>query len=61
VTSDLLGVVFFALAAGAPFQVVAEVLRYLARQAPGGLTSPPVLGGFLAGIAVMYGTGLLSG
>jgi zinc transporter, ZIP family len=61
VTSDLLGVVFFGLAAGAAFQVVAEVLRYLARQAPGGLTSPPVLAGFLAGIAVMYGTGLLAG
>jgi ZIP family zinc transporter len=58
VTSDLLGVVFFAAAAGAAFQVVVEVTRYVARRAPGGLTSPHVLGGFLAGIAVMYVTGL---
>jgi zinc transporter, ZIP family len=59
VTSDLLGVLFFAGAAGAAFQVVFEVTRYVARRAPGGLSSPHVLGGFLAGIAVMYVTGLL--
>jgi zinc transporter, ZIP family len=59
VTSDLLGVVFFAAAAGAAFQVVVEVVRYVARRAPGGLSSPYVLGGFLAGVAVMYVTGLL--
>jgi zinc transporter, ZIP family len=59
VTSDFLGVLFFAAAAGAAFQVVVEVTRYVARRAPGGLSSPHVLGGFLAGIAVMYLTGLL--
>jgi zinc transporter, ZIP family len=59
VTSDLLGVVFFAAAAGAAFEVVVEVGRYVARRAPGGLTSPHVLGGFLAGVVVMYVTGLL--
>ena len=59
VTSDVLGVVFFAAAAGAAIEVVVEVLRYLARRAPGGLTSGYALGGFLAGIAVMYVTGLL--
>jgi zinc transporter ZupT len=59
VTSDLLGVVFFAAAAGAAFEVVVEVIRYVARKAPGGLSSPYVLGGFLAGVAVMYVTGLL--
>jgi ZIP family zinc transporter len=59
VTSDLLGVVFFAAAAGAAFEVVVEVGRYVARKAPGGLSSPHVLGGFLAGVAVMYVTGLL--
>jgi zinc transporter, ZIP family len=59
VTSDFLGVLFFAAAAGAAFQVVVEVTRYVARRAPGGITSPHVLGGFLAGIAVMYVTGLL--
>jgi zinc transporter, ZIP family len=58
-TSDLLGVLFFAGAAGAAFEVVVEVGRYVARTAPGGLSSPYVLGGFLAGVAVMYLTGLL--
>jgi zinc transporter, ZIP family len=58
-TSDLLGVLFFAAAAGAAFEVVVEVARYVARKAPGGLSSPHVLGGFLAGVAVMYITGLL--
>jgi zinc transporter ZupT len=59
-TSDLLGVLFFAGAAGAALEVVVEVGRYLARTAPGGLTSGHVVGGFLAGIAVMYATGLLT-
>ena len=60
VTSDLLGVLFFAAAAGAALEVVVEVGRYVARRAPGGLTSGYVLGGFLAGVAVMYVTGLLA-
>jgi zinc transporter ZupT len=60
VTSDLLGVLFFAAAAGAALEVVVEVGRYVARRAKGGLTSGYVLGGFLAGIAVMYVTGLLA-
>jgi zinc transporter ZupT len=59
VTSDILGVLFFAAAAGAALEVVTEVGRYVARRAPGGLSSPYVLGGFLAGLAVMYVTGLL--
>jgi len=58
-TSDLLGVFFFALAVGAAMQVVVEVVRYVARRAPGGLRSGPVIGGYLAGIAIMYATGLL--
>ena len=45
--------------AGAAFEVVVEVGRYVARRAPGGLSSPHVLGGFLAGVAIMYVTGLL--
>jgi zinc transporter, ZIP family len=57
--SDVLGVLFFAAAAGAALEVVVEVGRYVARRAPGGLTSGYVIGGFLAGIAVMYVTGLL--
>jgi zinc transporter ZupT len=59
VTSDVLGVLFFAGAAGAALEVVVEVGRYVARKAPGGLNSGYVVGGYLAGIAVMYVTGLL--
>lgn len=58
-TSDLLGVLFFALAVGAALQVVVEVGRYVARRAPGGLRSGHVIAGYLAGIIVMYVTGLL--
>jgi zinc transporter, ZIP family len=61
VTSDVLAVVFFAAAAGAALEVVVEVGRHIARRAPGGLTSGYVLGGFLAGVAIMYATGLLAG
>jgi zinc transporter, ZIP family len=59
VTNDVLAVLFFGLAAGAALQVVVEVGRYVARRAPGGLTSGHVVGGFLAGVAIMYLTGLL--
>jgi zinc transporter ZupT len=58
-TSDLLGVLFFALAVGAAVQVVVEITRYVARRAPDGLRSGYVIGGYLAGIVVMYTTGLL--
>jgi ZIP family zinc transporter len=58
-TNDFLGVVFFAAAAGAALEVVVEVGRFVARRAPGGLMSGHVVGGFLAGIAAMYLTGLL--
>ena len=61
ITSDLLGVLFFALAMGAALQVGVEVGRYVARRAPGGLSSGHVVGGYLSGIAVMYATGLLVG
>jgi zinc transporter, ZIP family len=58
--SDLLAVLFFAAAAGAALEVVVEVGRYVARRVTGGLRSGWVLGGFLAGIAAMYVTGLLA-
>jgi zinc transporter, ZIP family len=61
ITSDVLAVLFFAAAAGAALEVVTEVGRYVARKAPGGLTSPYVLGGFLSGVAIMYVTGLFAG
>ncbi len=59
--NDILGVLFFSLAVGAALQVVVEVGRYLRRRAPGGLGSGWVVGGFLAGIVVMWTTGLIAG
>jgi ZIP family zinc transporter len=59
-TSDVLAALFFGIAAGAAFQVVVEVGRYVARSAPGGLRSGYVIGGFLAGVAAMYATGVLA-
>jgi zinc transporter ZupT len=61
VRSDVLGVLFFAAAAGAAAEVVVEVARWLRSRAPGGLTSGYALGGFLAGVTIMYVTGLLAG
>jgi zinc transporter ZupT len=60
-SNDLLAVLFFGAAAGAALEVVVEVGRFVARRAPGGLTSGHAVGGFMAGIAVMYVTGLLAG
>jgi zinc transporter, ZIP family len=60
-TNEIVAVIFFALAVGAAAQVVVEVGRYVARRAPGGLGSGWVVGGFLAGILVMYLKGLLVG
>lgn len=59
VTSETLGVLFFAIAAGAALQVVVEVGRFAISRAPGGFASGHLVGGYLAGIAVMYATGLL--
>ena len=61
VTNEILAVLFFAIAVGAALQVVMEVGRYIARRAPGGLGSGWVVGGFLAGIVIMYLTGLIAG
>ena len=54
-------VVFFAAAAGAALQVVVEV-DALRRPPRARAASPPgyAVGGFLAGLAVMYVTGLLA-
>lgn len=59
VANDVLAALFFGAAAGAAFEVVAEVVRYVARRDPAGLRSGYAVGGFLAGVAVMYATGLL--
>jgi ZIP family zinc transporter len=61
VTSDVLGVLFFSIAAGAALEVVVEVARYVSRRVEGGLRSGYATAGFLAGIAVMYVTGLFAG
>ncbi len=58
-SSDVLIALFFAIAAGAAFQVVVEVGRYVARNAPGGLRSGHAIAGFITGVATMYVTGLL--
>jgi len=50
---------FFAIGAGAIVQVVYEIWRLFARRAAGGLTSPLNTAGRLAGMAIMYATGLL--
>jgi ZIP family zinc transporter len=60
-TNEVLAALFFAIAAGAAFQVVVEVGRYVARNAPGGLRSGHAIAGFIVGIAAMYVTGLLAG
>jgi hypothetical protein len=54
-------VLFFGAAAGAAFEVVVEVVRYLSRRDADWLRSGHAVGGFLAGIAIMYVTGLLAG
>ncbi len=60
-TNNVLGVLFFGIAVGAALQVVVEVARYVARRAPGGLSSGYVIGGFVTGIAVLYATSLFAG
>ena len=60
-TNEIVAVLFFAIAVGAALQVVVEVGRYIQRRAPGGLTSGYVVGGFLAGLVIMYATGLVIG
>jgi zinc transporter, ZIP family len=61
VANDVLAILFFGAAAGAAFEVVAEVVRYVMRRDPEGLRSGFAVGGFLAGIAIMYATGLIAG
>jgi zinc transporter, ZIP family len=60
-SNDVLSPLFFAIAAGAALQVVVEVARYVARTAPGGLRSGWAMGGYVAGIAAMWATGVLAG
>jgi zinc transporter, ZIP family len=58
--SPPLSVLFMALGAGAVFQVVWTLGRFLAkRSGPGGLGEPLNALGVAAGLAIMWGTGLL--
>ncbi|HEX6104144.1 MAG TPA: ZIP family metal transporter [Gemmatimonadales bacterium] len=50
---------FFAVGAGAIVLVVYEIWRLFARRGPGGITSPLNTAGLLAGMLIMYATGLL--
>jgi zinc transporter, ZIP family len=50
---------FLAIGAGAIAQVVYELWRLFARRAEGGLTAPLNVAGLMAGMMIMYATGLL--
>ena len=50
---------FFAVGAGAIALVIYELWRLFARRSPGGLLAPLNAAGVLAGMLVMYATGLL--
>ncbi|MEX2281650.1 MAG: ZIP family metal transporter [Gemmatimonadota bacterium] len=50
---------FFAIGAGAIVQVVYELWKLFAKKTEGGLTTPLNAAGVLAGLAIMYVTGLL--
>jgi hypothetical protein len=51
---------FFALGAGAIVQVIYELFRLFARRGPGALLAPLNVAGLLAGVMIMYLTGLLT-
>jgi zinc transporter ZupT len=63
VYSPVWSVVFLAVGVGAIAQVVVQIARQLGRDAGPAkrFTSGPVMGGLLAGVAVMYVTGMLVG
>lgn len=56
--SPVLTTLFFAVGAGAIAQVVWELWKLFARRAGAGLTQPLNAAGLLAGLAIMYVTGL---
>jgi len=57
--SPLYATLFLSVGAGAIAQVVMALYRVVSRELEGGLWTPYTAGGVLAGMAVMYGTGLL--
>src|SRR6185503_7281203 len=63
VYSPVWALLFLGFGAGAIAQVVAQILRQMARDKPLGshLSSGPVVAGLFAGVVVMYATGMLIG
>ncbi len=61
IASQALAVFFFAVAAGAAAQVVYEVGQFVRRREPRGWRATNVALGFVAGVSIMYLTGLLIG
>jgi zinc transporter ZupT len=56
--SPILTTLFFAIGAGAILQVIWELWKLFARRAEGGLTRPLNAAGLLAGMLIMYATGV---
>lgn len=61
ITSAFLATFFFAVAAGAAAQVVAEVVSYIRGHTDSSWRTPYVAGGFVAGVGIMYVTSLIAG
>jgi ZIP family zinc transporter len=57
--SPALTTLFFAIGVGAIIAVVYELYKLFSRRAGGGLAAPLNTAGFLVGMMIMYGTGLL--
>lgn len=57
--SPLYATLFLSIGAGAIAQVVAALYRMVARETEGPIWTPYTAGGVLAGLLVMYGTGLM--
>ena len=61
VQSPVWSVIFLALGVGAIAQVIGQIARQVGRAGTARFTSGPVLAGLVAGVAVMYVTGMLLG
>ena len=57
--SDVWATLFFAIGAGAIFQVVYEISKLLGRETEGSAWNPVNVAGLVTGLAIMYVTGLL--
>ncbi len=57
--SPLYATLFLAVGAGAIAQVVVALSKVVGRDVEGGLWTPTTASGLLAGLLIMYGTGLL--